>query len=299
MKSKISIISLFLSVFAFPGEPIKIISSDFRSILIEFTPSYFKTTEQVINNQKFLNIGFVFGYSPSDKWGEPAVPEYNFNVGVPSETGNTIEVLNSVYTEFEGKITPLPKMVKDGVLDRFEYELNENYFNYASPEDLAVFGEFGIMRDIKTQIIRIFPVKFEPAADKIKLYTKIIFRINFAPSVIVSNEQKDDLVSDVIINYDIAKNWKQDTKRISKGNLPANSVLAQGNWVRFETPQEGFYKITRSMLNSYGIDAAAVDPRTIKIYNNGGKMLPEDAGLSRPVDLVSCCRAEPTWHSTW
>ncbi|MDO8549315.1 MAG: type IX secretion system sortase PorU [Ignavibacteria bacterium] len=286
MKSKIFITFFLLSVFAFPNEPIKIISSDFRSILIEFNPSYFETKEQIINNQKFFNIGFAFGYSQSDKWGEPAVQEYNFNVGVPSETGNTIEVLNSIYTELDGKIIPIPRLVKDGKLDRFEYELNENYYNYISPEDLAAFGEFGIIRDVKTQRIRILPVKFDPASGKIKLYTKIIFRINFALSTVVSNGQKDDLVSGAIVNYNVAQFWKEDNKRIFKGNSPINSVLAQGTWVRFEAAQEGFYKITRSMLSSYGIDAATVDPRTIKIYNNGGKMLPENAGLPRPFDLV-------------
>jgi len=286
MKSKISISIFLLSVFAFPSEPFKVISSDFRSILIEFTPSYFENREEIINNQKFLNISFAFGYTHSDRWGEPAVQEYNFNVGVPSETGNTIEVLNSIYTEFDGKISPIPGMVKDGALDRFEFELNETYYSYSPPEDLVAFGEFGIIRDFKTQTIRIFPVKFDPSDGKIKLYTKIIFRINFAPSTVISNEQKDDLVSGAIVNYDVAKYWQHETTRIFKGNLPSNSVLAQGTWVRFETPQEGFYKITRSMLNSYGIDAATVDPRTIKIYNNGGKILPENAGLPRPVDLM-------------
>ena len=286
MKSKISVTIFLLTAFVFPNEPIKIISSGFKSILIEFTPQYFETTEQIINNQKFLNIGFAFGYTNSDKLGEPAVPGYSFNVGVPSETGNTIEVLNSVYTEIDGKVIPIPKMVKDGNFDRFEYELNENYYKYTSSEDLVAFGGFGILRDIKTQSIKILPVKFDPSADKIKLYSKIIFRINFAPAAVNSNEQDDDLVSGAVINNEVANHWKQNTDRMFKGNLVTSSVLAQGTWVRFEAPQEGFYKITRSMLNSYGIDAASVDPRTIKIYNNGGKMLPENAGLPRPTDLV-------------
>ncbi|HSD64030.1 MAG TPA: type IX secretion system sortase PorU, partial [Ignavibacteriaceae bacterium] len=38
--------------------------------------------------------------------------------------------------------------------------------------------------------------------------------------------------------------------------------------------------------SSYGIDASTVDPRTIKIYNNGGKPLPEIPESSRPADLL-------------
>ena len=40
------------------------------------------------------------------------------------------------------------------------------------------------------------------------------------------------------------------------------------------------------MLPTFGIDPRTVDPRTIKIYNNGGKVLPEGLANPRPSDLV-------------
>ena len=61
--------------------------------------------------------------------------------------------------------------------------------------------------------------------------------------------------------------------------------MAAGEWVRFEAPEEGIYKIDKQMLASFGIDVS-VDPRTIKIYNNGGKVLPENIEIERPLDLV-------------
>ena len=54
---------------------------------------------------------------------------------------------------------------------------------------------------------------------------------------------------------------------------------------RFEASEEGIYRINKSDLAAYGIDANTVDPRTIKIYNNGGKALPELNTAIRPVDL--------------
>ena len=35
--------------------------------------------------------------------------------------------------------------------------------------------------------------------------------------------------------------------------------------------RQGIYRISKSDLTLYGIDVNSVDPRTIKIYNNGGK----------------------------
>ena len=66
----------------------------------------------------------------------------------------------------------------------------------------------------------------------------------------------------------------------------ANSVLAAGEWLRFEANEEGIYKIDYNLLSSAGINPDEIDPRTLKIYNNGGKELPENVSVSRPVDLV-------------
>ncbi|HDZ58782.1 MAG TPA: type IX secretion system sortase PorU [Ignavibacteriales bacterium] len=68
--------------------------------------------------------------------------------------------------------------------------------------------------------------------------------------------------------------------------INANSVLATGEWVKFEAPEEGIYKIDFNLLSSMGFDPNTIDPRTIKIYNNGGKVLPENINKPRPVDLV-------------
>ena len=38
-------------------------------------------------------------------------------------------------------------------------------------------------------------------------------------------------------------------------------------------------------MSSYGFDVDNLDPRTIKIYNNGGKVLPENFNTPRPSDL--------------
>ena len=284
MKSKISILVLILSISVFPNNPFKVISSDFRSIVIEFSPLNFNTEERIIDNQKFYDIYFDgCSFQPSD-WGEPSVPEYELNIGVPGETGNTIEIINTHYTEIDGKLIPTPRLERDGKLDKNVYKVNENYFKYKPSDEVVTFGDFGIIRNVNVQTLRILPVKYFPGTEKIRLYNKIVFKVSFAPHQVYSNKITDELVKGAIVNYQVSKNWIDNSKRIQKVSI-FNSVLSSGRWFRFEAPDEGMYKITREMLSSYGIDANAVDPRTIKIYNNGGKMLPEDAVPQRPVDL--------------
>ena len=64
-----------------------------------------------------------------------------------------------------------------------------------------------------------------------------------------------------------------------------NSVLSTGNWYRFYVQKSGVYKITKSFLQSLGLDTN-VDPRKIKIYGNGGRMLPLLNSADYPMDLT-------------
>ena len=64
----------------------------------------------------------------------------------------------------------------------------------------------------------------------------------------------------------------------------SNSVLATGNWHRFYVEKSGVYRISKSFLQSLGFNVN-VDPRNIKIYGNGGRMLPLNNSLPYSDDL--------------
>ena len=64
----------------------------------------------------------------------------------------------------------------------------------------------------------------------------------------------------------------------------ANSVLGAGNWYRFYVEKSGVYKVSKSFLQNLGLNVN-VDPRTIKIYGNGGRMLPLLNDTPYPSDL--------------
>lgn len=53
-----------------------------------------------------------------------------------------------------------------------------------------------------------------------------------------------------------------------------NSVLSSGEWFRFYVEKSGVYKISRSFLQSLGMNVGSIDPRNLKIYGGGGRMLP-------------------------
>jgi Peptidase family C25 len=65
----------------------------------------------------------------------------------------------------------------------------------------------------------------------------------------------------------------------------SNSVLSTGKWNRFYVEKSGVYKLTKSFLSSLGFDMNAVNPAKIKIYGNGGRMLPLSNAEYYPDDL--------------
>ena len=64
----------------------------------------------------------------------------------------------------------------------------------------------------------------------------------------------------------------------------SNSVLASGTWYRFYVKKSGIYRISKSFLQSLGFNVN-VNPRNIKIFGNGGRMLPLLNSIPYPDDL--------------
>lgn len=53
------------------------------------------------------------------------------------------------------------------------------------------------------------------------------------------------------------------------------SVLADGPWFKLAVTESGVYRINTEMLSRMGIDASTLRPAGIRIYGNGGAMLPQ------------------------
>ncbi|MBO7287441.1 MAG: type IX secretion system sortase PorU [Bacteroidales bacterium] len=65
-----------------------------------------------------------------------------------------------------------------------------------------------------------------------------------------------------------------------------NSVLASGNWYKMSLSSTGMYKITYSELSSMGVPVASINPKNIRLYHNGGGILPVINNEKRHDDLV-------------
>ena len=105
--------------------------------------------------------------------------------------------------------------------------------------------------------------------------------ISFSPII------RDDSGYKKVVSFTYSVTNASPSNKISNSNVVqsiSNSVLASGNWYRFYVEKSGIYKVSKSFLQSLGFNVN-VDPRNIKIYGNGGRMLPLLNADSYPNDL--------------
>lgn len=69
-------------------------------------------------------------------------------------------------------------------------------------------------------------------------------------------------------------------------NYAARSVLSSGAWYKLSVSNAGIYKIDVPFLNNLGINTSGLASGSIRIFGNGGQMLPEANNNPRPDDLV-------------
>jgi hypothetical protein len=81
-------------------------------------------------------------------------------------------------------------------------------------------------------------------------------------------------------DYSSANNKTGDQNR----SYASHSVLASGNWARVAVYQTGIQKITYGELASMGLSTPIIADK-IRVFGNGGKILPENTSDARPDDL--------------
>lgn len=97
---------------------------------------------------------------------------------------------------------------------------------------------------------------------------------------------KDNGIYKKITSFVIDYNYGSSTNLYARNNENIeNSVLSSGSWHKFYVDKSGVFKLSKSFLNSLGVNTN-VDPRTIKIFGNGGAMLPLINQDAYPLDLT-------------
>ena len=127
------------------------------------------------------------------------------------------------------------------------------------------------------------PFDKQPSPDDDKLSDRLVFetvvekeRNNYFGKLLFAPIIKSGAGFERVVSYQIRINHTPQPVVTFRGpDNTDNSVLSDGEIYKIAVTQTGIHQLTYSFLkDELGIDIDAVDPRQIKLYGNGGGLLP-------------------------
>ncbi len=238
---------------------------------------------------RFLFLGSQSVTSP----GRPELPFFSVPIGVPPGARVSAQVLSAEsHIRTKNDVLPSPNWVKNKGLLEARYEIPPRYFSEGKfvPAKSIEVGPAGQMADLSVAHVRIWPIQYRPAEHKVRIFTHFRVRVRFfggkmsvqGPALLSRRAQ--EFYRNAVVNFDQAKKW------ISVSQKPALAKktfsFRKGSWFKFPVTEEGIYKITGKFLKDNGVNLSEIDPKTLKIFNNGGKALPRGLNVPRPDSLI-------------
>ncbi|MFC2110472.1 type IX secretion system sortase PorU [Bacteroidota bacterium] len=103
-----------------------------------------------------------------------------------------------------------------------------------------------------------------------KIGNSHLFSLNLIP--IIKNGNKIQVIESFVLSYELGKSTVSNKQTVT--TVVENSVLSSGTWYKFSIDKTGVFKIDKNFLEDLGISTSGLDPKNIRIFGNGGAMLP-------------------------
>lgn len=272
---------------------VRVLRSTEQSIQIEFTPNYLPVKAISFQDKEFVEYDFE-GSAQLAKTKEAGVPDLRYKLlplGFQSIEGNIVQIIAADFEEIPNMLLkPMPTLaVKNEMLVVKDYAINTERYsqNQFLPGKVADLSSVEQSRSMLIGGVKLYPIQYNPATKTLRRYSRIVVEVVFATSSAPRVQNDDDaLFGGMLLNANEAKGWKSGKPQPLNRINGQPSVLANGNWYRLTVNDEGMYILDANWFSSSGISLSNIDPRTIKIYGNGGEELSENVSTVRPVDLV-------------
>lgn len=193
--------------------------------------------------------------------------------------------------------------------DTYSFEVpsfNEDNFSFSFDDGLQFVAEWATTSAINEQSVSVSNVVYASmllselkSLDVSKIPSTLIYSLKnskardkqfavFQLSPIIKDANGTfKKVTSFQINYNQGGFTAKSTSvnKLSSTTAVSNSVLNTGEWYRFYVDTTGVFKLSKNFLQRLGVKVNSVDPRTIKLYGNGGRMIPYSNAVSYPYDI--------------
>ena len=163
------------------------------------------------------------------------------------------------------------KIQLGGEVSEVTGQMSETIFQPLTNEELLTFENLPTI-----------PATIELKVKLAKASHKPVAIIEFLPFRLNSETGKYEK----LVSFDLTLNLISGTTKSGQSReYVENSVLSSGSWYKIKVNESGIYKVTATELAAMGINLSTVNPASIRLYGNGGGMLPEKNSTFRYDDL--------------
>ena len=182
---------LSLNFFANNSYNIDLISQDNNSVLVEYKlNNYSLIDSKIINSIQHKKL-LVEGGSPILNLGEPELLKFTSNIQLPETGVSNFTIVDLKYSTIENiNIIPskgnLYRNINPNLISFNKgpvYEIDQDY-----PSSVFSLSEPYIQRDLRGQTLNFVPFQYNPVQKILKVYSKIVVKIEFNKSVKGNNE---------------------------------------------------------------------------------------------------------------
>jgi hypothetical protein len=261
----------------------KIISSDQNSIKIEFDFSNsYEFSNILLEGKNFLRIiGSGINFREP---GQPWLPEYIVNIGIPFDATPELRVLNSDQSSQNNiMIPPYPKEDPQFVkMDLEEINKEIYYTNNYFPGLISEFGSEFVFRYARILPVKVSPFQYNPITRELLINRKVIVEIlynspvpNLKPGI--SDQFTFDYLNSTVLNYQVAQNWLK-SKDNSVAMVEQSWYNPAKDYFKIYLKDKGVYRLTYESLVNSGVPlGGGVASEKLEIFNNG---------ISIPIDVI-------------
>ncbi len=233
-----------------------------------------------VKKGKFIERDYV-NFNDFDHSGSYKLPSFNFIFAIPLNSKPQITLVNKKLKKYQNIIPALNshlERINDSTL--VEKKVATRILKYKNYLPDFEISDYFFYRDFYCVTVKINSHKFNNRKNELNVIKRITLNFSFpgygkikerAP---VKNISKfDPFLKDIFADYEIAEQF-----RITPGVKTFRDTTAE--WIDFNKTyfklsiiKDGIYKLTKDILEEYGLNVNNIDPTTFQVFE-GGKEVP-------------------------
>ncbi|RJP74165.1 MAG: T9SS C-terminal target domain-containing protein [Candidatus Zixiibacteriota bacterium] len=265
----------------FPDD-VTILRNDAQGVTLRYTPQApaWKTLSTPQQTYKTPLVGLAEADWAS---GTPNLPARVIWLAIPAGSVPTLTSVTPFSVETSpGLPAPVPR--RDESSGRDVYEEDPQYYAGTTvfPAAWAELEAPEPFRDLYVVRVALYPYRFSPAEGQILFLDSVEVQIHLeggsAGAGKFSRPLDDQFYQGLIANWSgPAQSWKLPRAFQTQ----AGDSWPEGDLYKVQINGSGMYRLTYQDLDDAGIDVDALDPRTLRLFNNGGRTLPKNMNEPR------------------